>query len=66
MYKYVDQPIARGQASNDWLLARRTVVSPSRECSRHPSWSAGGLCCGRGKGPSGHTVWIDRTPLSFS
>ena len=20
----------------------------------------------QGKGPSGHTVWIDRTPLSFS
>ncbi len=26
----------------------------------------GGLCCGREKGPSGHSVNPDRTPLSFS
>ena len=32
----------------------------------HALGTTGGLCSGRGKGPSGHSVCADRTPLSFS
>lgn len=49
----------------DWIFVHCPAVSLP-ECRIYPFSFTGGLCCGRGKGPSGHSVDADRTPLSFS
>jgi hypothetical protein len=47
------------------LLAKRMVGFTPQDV-RDTLLFTGGLACGRGKGPSDHSVCADRTPLSFS